>query len=272
MQLMAVEGVMARRVGDVRLGLAIVAGAHPRDPESVPGAARRAAAARPAAWRCWPSRPAATRTRRSPPRCAARATRWPTRAMTSSRPSRRTTRPALDVWGRFLFSDIRAQEPILRAVMGPDAIRFLDFVGDALPRAGRGRAGRTLVERRMIAPRLEPVPARAPADPQPDLDPAAVPARLGRRERGAGARHDAADAPGHAREPARAPAAAVPAGKAAGLPAGVQVMGARFQELACLEAAEAIEGALGRGQAIDPILERRTLTLRCRVRKRTAKE
>ena len=37
------------------------------------------------------------------------------------------------------------------------------------------------------------------------------------------------------------PAAAVPAGKAAGLPVGVQVMGGRFQELACLEAAEAIE-------------------------------
>ena len=51
------------------------------------------------------------------------------------------------------------------------------------------------------------------------------------------------------------PAAAVNAGKAAGLPAGVQVMGARFQELACLEAAEAIESALGAANAIDPILE-----------------
>src|SRR4051795_138901 len=36
MQLMAVEGVMARRMADVRLGLSIVAGMHPRDPESVP--------------------------------------------------------------------------------------------------------------------------------------------------------------------------------------------------------------------------------------------
>ena len=64
------------------------------------------------------------------------------------------------------------------------------------------------------------------------------------------------------------PAAAVPAGQAGGLPAGVQVMGARFQELACLEAAEAIEQRLGVAQAIDPILERSVigLTLRCRVR------
>ena len=51
------------------------------------------------------------------------------------------------------------------------------------------------------------------------------------------------------------PAAAVPAGKAAGLPVGVQVMGGRFQELACLEAAEAIESALGVAEAIDPVLE-----------------
>ena len=40
---------------------------------------------------------------------------------------------------------------------------------------------------------------------------------------------------------------------AGGLPAGVQVMGARFQDLACLEAAEAIETALGVAEAIDPI-------------------
>jgi amidase len=51
------------------------------------------------------------------------------------------------------------------------------------------------------------------------------------------------------------PAAAVPAGTAAGLPAGVQVMGERFQELACLEAAEAIEAALGVATPVDPVLE-----------------
>ena len=48
------------------------------------------------------------------------------------------------------------------------------------------------------------------------------------------------------------PAAAVPAGQAGGLPVGVQVMGARFQELACLEAAEAIEAAARRGAGDRP--------------------
>src|SRR4051794_18155068 len=36
MRLMVVEGVMARRVSDVRLGLGVVAGMHPRDPQSLP--------------------------------------------------------------------------------------------------------------------------------------------------------------------------------------------------------------------------------------------
>ncbi|MGI9009070.1 MAG: amidase, partial [Streptosporangiaceae bacterium] len=35
-QLMAVEGVMARRVADVRAGFTAIAGQHPRDPSSVP--------------------------------------------------------------------------------------------------------------------------------------------------------------------------------------------------------------------------------------------
>jgi len=35
-QLMAVEGVMARRVADVRAGFTVIAGQHPRDPLSVP--------------------------------------------------------------------------------------------------------------------------------------------------------------------------------------------------------------------------------------------
>jgi hypothetical protein len=35
----------------------------------------------------------------------------------------------------------------------------------------------------------------------------------------------------------------------------LEVMGERFQELACLEAAEAIEAALGVATRVDPVLE-----------------
>ena len=48
---------------------------------------------------------------------------------------------ALEVWGRLLFIDIRAQEPVLRQVMGPDAVRFLDYVGMLFP--PKDAAGRT---------------------------------------------------------------------------------------------------------------------------------
>ena len=51
------------------------------------------------------------------------------------------------------------------------------------------------------------------------------------------------------------PAAAVPAGKAGGLPCGVQVMADRYQDLATLDAAAAIEQALGVATPIDPVLE-----------------
>ena len=44
----------------------------------------------------------------------------------------------------------------------------------------------------------------------------------------------------------------VRAGESAGLPIGVQVIGDRFQDLACLDAAEAIERAIGVATPIDP--------------------
>jgi amidase len=49
------------------------------------------------------------------------------------------------------------------------------------------------------------------------------------------------------------PAAAVPVGVANGLPQAVQVIGPRYQEAACLDAAEAIEAALGILTPIDPL-------------------
>jgi len=41
------------------------------------------------------------------------------------------------------------------------------------------------------------------------------------------------------------PAAVVPVGVAHGLPQAVQIIGARYQEMACLDAAEVIEASLG---------------------------
>jgi amidase len=48
------------------------------------------------------------------------------------------------------------------------------------------------------------------------------------------------------------PAAAVPVGVASGLPQGVQLIGPRYREDLCLNAAEAIEERLGVLTPIDP--------------------
>jgi amidase len=47
------------------------------------------------------------------------------------------------------------------------------------------------------------------------------------------------------------PAVAVPAGLAKGVPLGVQVIGARYREDLCLDAAEAIEAQCGLETPID---------------------
>ncbi|WP_028067882.1 amidase [Solirubrobacter soli] len=253
MQFMAVEGVMARRVGDVRLGLSIVCGMSPRDPESVPvpldvprpESRRVALLAEPPGGDTHPEIAAAVRR-------AGDALADAGYEVVEAEPP--AYEQVLDVWGRFLFNDIRAQEEILRAVMGPDAIRFLDHIGvlyDDLDAAG---VVATLVERRALGRAwnaflethpliLSPIWSQPPfphgwdaASPENskatmELMRPVMPANL-----------------------LGLPAAAVNAGKAAGLPAGVQVMGARFQDLACLEAAEAIETRLGVAEAIDPVL------------------
>jgi amidase len=254
MQLMAVEGVMARRIADVRLGLSIVAGMHPRDPESVPVPLE---VARPESRRvALLAEPPGGDTH---PEIAAAVRRAGDALADAGYDVVEAAPPAyeqvLDVWGRFLFNDIRATEELLRMVMGPDAIRFLDLIGTLYaPLDAAGVVG-TLVERRALGRAwnafleehpliVSPIWAQPPFPHGWDVlseDHAHATMRLMR--------------PVMPANLLGLPAAAVNAGKAAGLPAGVQVMGARFQELACLEAAEAIESALGAAEPIDPIVE-----------------
>lgn len=254
MAAMAVEGVMARRVADVRIGLAVVAGAHPRDPDSLPvlldlprHASRRVALlAEPPGGDTHPEVAAAVRR-------AGDALADAGYDVVEDVPP--AYEAALDVWGRFLFTDVRAQEPILREVMGPDAIRFLDFVGDLYAVLDTAGLYATLVERSAIARAwaeflretplvLSPIWTQPPFPHGWDVENAEQAHATMRLLR-----------PVMPANVLGLPAAAVPAGKAGGLPVGVQVMGARFQELACLDAAEAIEARLGVAEAIDPILD-----------------
>jgi amidase len=251
-QLMAVEGVLARRVADVRLGLSIVAGPHVRDPGSLPvplelprpdGRVRVALLAEPPGGATDPGIAAAVR-------AAGDALTAAGYDVVEAVPP--SYEAALDVWGRWLMSDIRTLMPLLRQVMGPDALRFLDRADARYPVLSTDEYIATLIERRTIARAwsqfladhplvLCPVWTQPPfphgfdlidADAVFELMRPVLPANL-----------------------LGLPAAVVCGGRADGLPVGVQVMGDRFQELLCLDAAQAIEDAVGVLTPIDPVRE-----------------
>ena len=257
MQLMAVEGVMARRVADVRLGLAIVGGL---------------LAARPAS--------------RCPCRSTCRAAESRRVALVAEPPGGDThpeiaaaVRRAGDALADAGYDVVEAEPPAYEQALrrlGPLAVHRHPRPGGAAAR-GHGRRTRcgsstssarstrrstppalvaALVERRAIPARGRQFLLEHPLILSPIWTQPPFPHGWDVESEANAHGDDAADAPGHAGEPARAPGRrrARPA-RAAGLPVGVQVMGERFQELACLEAAEAIEAALGVATPIDPVLE-----------------
>jgi amidase len=252
MQLMAVEGVMARTVGDVRLGLEIVAGVSPRDPESVPvpldverpEGRRVAMLAEPPGGDTHPEIAAAVR------RAADALADAGYDVVERVPPDYEQT---LEVWGRWLFTDIRAQEELLRQVMGPDAMKFLDFIDPLYPPMDANDVVAALVVRRRIHRAwsqfllehpliLSPIWTQPPFPHGWDVESEANAAATMSLMR-----------PVMPANLLGLPAAAVPAGTAGGLPAGVQVMAERFQDLLTLEAAEAIEAALGVHTPVDPV-------------------
>jgi amidase len=251
MQAMCVEGVMARHVADVRLGLGIVNGFHPRDPESLPvpleierPASRRVAVlADPPGGSTHPEIAAAVRR-------AADALAGAGYDVVEAVPP--AYEEVLELWGNWLFADIRAEEELVRMVMGPDGIRFLDFVDPLYPRLDAAGLFAASVRRREIHRSwsaffadhpliLSPIWAQPPFPHSWDVESQANAAATMELMR-----------PVMPANFLGLPAAAVPAGTAAGLPAGVQVMAERFQDLAALEAAEAIEQALGVATPVEP--------------------
>ncbi len=251
LQLMNVQGVMARRVADVRTGLLIVAGAHRRDPFSVPATlasdgGRRmtvAVAAEPPGGSTHPE--VASRIR-----AAADALADAGHHVIEACPPR--YEDTIAQWMTLVGSDILQMRPLLDMVMGDGGRRFLDGTQQVLPAPTIGELFETAIARSATA--------RAWAEWFGTYDVLLTPtwsqpAFL----------HDA-DLDGV--EGARAtlelmrpvlpanllglPAAVVSCGLAAGLPVGAQVTGPRFADLRCLDIAEEIETVLALATPIDP--------------------
>jgi amidase len=244
-QLMPVEGPMARRVGDVRTGLAVLAGRHRRDPYSVPAPLQSPRSERPLRVAVLASPPGGT----TDPRIAAvvdAAAAGLAQAgceLVDAEPPRFSD--VVGTWNSFIVADIR----LLHAQMGPlmstdanaflqatlDAVAPVDLAGyteilmarQALMRAwGEWFAGVDL----LLTPTWTHLPfthgwdAASPANALATLEMlrcVTVANVLG------------------------LPSACVPAGMVDGLPVGVLLTGDRFADDVTLDAAELVEETTG---------------------------
>jgi amidase len=254
-QLMNVQGPMARRVADVRLGLRILMGAHPRDPWSIDAPFEGPPLPRPLRVAVLPEPPGgkidtvvAAAVRR-----AAEALADAGYAVEEVSPPR--YEDAIACWARLIMGDFASVLEPLSQLMGADALAFLNAANQAVPPLADATAfSNLMVERHSIARAWSIFLADRPLLLSPTWT--QLPFVHG---------FDSATPEGTAATmemirpvvPANLlglPSACVPAGRdeVSGLPIGVLVTGPRLREDLCLEAAEAIESRLGVTTPIDP--------------------
>lgn len=255
-QLMNVQGPMARRVADVRLGLRVLIGAHARDPWSIDAPfegppverpIRVAVVAEPPGGGTHPAVAATVRG-------AARALADAGYVVEEITPPRYAD--ATSCWARLIMGDFTSILEMLSPMMGADAMTFVGNFQAAVPALADTAAWSNLmVERHAIARAWSRFMAERPLVLSPTWT--QLPFEHG---------FDTASPQGAlaAKELMRPvvpanllglPSACVPAGRdeATGLPIGVLITGRRFREDLCLEAAEAIEARLGLATPIDPV-------------------
>jgi amidase len=253
LQLMAVEGVMARRIADVRAGFIAIAGQHPRDPLSVPAVFTDLAPG---------ERPAVAVLAEPPggsthPGVAAAVRRAADALADEGFKVTEATPPgyeqAIDLWSTILAADLQELKPLLDEVMGPGGLQFLAYALEHLPGSDLHGWVQAHTTRHGLARRwslwyqeypvlLSPVWSQ-PAFPV-DFDIASLDGAVATLE---------LMRPVLPANVLGTPAAVVPAGMTEGLPVGVQVMGGKYTELRCLAVAEVIEQRLGTLTPIDPV-------------------
>ncbi|MDX3763974.1 amidase [Streptomyces sp. AK02-04a] len=255
LQMMQVNGVMARRVADLDLGLGLVAGVHHRDPGSVPvplafpelptGVKRVALLAEPPG--------GATNTE------IANIVRQAAKHLaTAGYDVEEVTPPdyvtAIELWHQFLFTEIRAMRPLLDQVIGDDGRRFLDGALANEPVLDLTDYIDLFVHRRRVARAWLKFLRTYPVIVSPVWSQPAFPHGWD------------AETPAQAQAvmellrpvmPANLlglPAATTPAGRVAGMPVGVQCMAAPFREDVALSTAAVIEAAVGRFTPVEPFV------------------
>ncbi|MDX1375090.1 MAG: amidase family protein [Burkholderiales bacterium] len=245
-QLMSVQGPIAREVRDVRLALGVMAARDARDPWWVPAPLEGAHAPR-------PIRVAVTRTPAGVPcdPAVAQAIERAAQILTDAGYALEAIDPPhvaelAELWRRVIFTDSKVlMGDAVRSKGSPDINAVFDACVEASTPYDLAGYVRALAERTRLLRAwsifMEEIPlVLAPvsqAPPFPQLEDLKGAARV-RRMLDEQSMLYAVNLLG-------LPAAAVPTGLHAGVPIGVQIIGPRFREDLCLDAAQAIESAVG---------------------------
>jgi len=249
-QIMLVNGVLARTVADVRLGLGAVMGSHHRDPQSIdaplfgPGVPRRVALV---------PEPFGGETDAD----VAEGIRVAGRALEAAGYEVEEIEPPMVFesylsWMELMMTSLAVMQPLLMSLLGADGRRFLELTTVEYPPAtpqsmalmheSRYKVEKAWREFMTTYPLVVgPVWTQPPFEHGYDIidrDTAMKVVELFRFVMPANLMG--------------LPAACVATGVANGLPTGVQVMGTLFRDDLCLDAAEAIENTVGVLTPIDP--------------------
>lgn len=252
-QVMLTQGVMARRIADVRAGFTAVVGEDVRDPVSVPATftdladgekLRVAVMAEPPGGSTHPE--------------IAQAVRQAANALAEAGHHVEEVVPpeyelTLDVWGHMMSAELNAQIDLLKMAVGENGwklleysmeiipeISFIDFLQAQYTRDGLVRKWQMWFSKHqvLLCPTWTQPPFMYDFDIQ-DVKSAAATLELMRPVKPANV--------------LGLPAVVVPCGTAEGLPVGVQVMGARFTDMRCLSVAAQIEKRYPISTPISPV-------------------
>jgi amidase len=250
-QLFAVEGPMARHVRDLRLAFEAMCAPDPRDPWYTPAPPHGPAVAKRVAMTVDPGGLSVDPAVAAGVRSAADALRAAGYEVEEVEPP--SVAEACDVWAGEVLAEVNTVLlPVLEQIASADVLRFLGFATAAVPPLDYAGYIGSFAQRQGIARAWSEFHARYPIvlGPVATAQPFAV----------------GDDLAGVARvtEILRSlrlvvlgnllalPVVVVPVGVANGLPQSVQLIGGRYREDLCLDAAEAIEARLGVVTPINP--------------------